>query len=165
MLIQAFALISHQYPDEKLIIFGEGPLKNELKQYVSEMGLDQRVIFPGAISDVNVELSKSKVFVLSSDYEGLPNALMEAMASGVAVVSTDCPSGGPKYLLKESNAGILVPCNNADEMAQAISIMMDEKKNDYFRDQAKKKQKNFCRKRFLLNGKTFCLKRSKLSFF
>lgn len=143
LLIQAFALISHQYPDEKLIIFGEGPLKNELKQYVSEMGLDQRVIFPGAISDVNVELSKSKVFVLSSDYEGLPNALMEAMASGVAVVSTDCPSGGPKYLLKESNAGILVPCNNADKMAQAISIMMDEKKNDYFRDQAKKKAKEF----------------------
>lgn len=65
------------------------------------------------------------------------------MACGTAVVSTDCPSGGPKYLLKESNAGILVSCNNADEMAEAISIMMNEEKNKLYRDRAKKKSIDF----------------------
>lgn len=143
LLIQAFALISKKFPNEKLIIFGEGPLKRELKEYAIDMGIEKCVVFPGSISNVNVELSKAKVFVLSSDYEGLPNALMEAMACGTAVVSTDCPSGGPKYLLKESNAGILVSCNNADEMAEAISIMMNEEKNELYRERAKKKSIDF----------------------
>ena len=143
LLINAFALISKKYPDEKLIIFGDGSLRSELKEYASDIGLENRVVFPGIISNVNVELSKAKVFVLSSDYEGLPNALMEAMACGTAVVSTDCPSGGPKYLLKESNAGILVSCNNADEMAEAISVMMSEEKNKLYRDRAKKKSMDF----------------------
>lgn len=143
LLIQAFALISKKFPNEKLIIFGEGPLKRELKEYAIDMGIEKCVVFPGSISNVNVELSKAKVFVLSSDYEGLPNALMEAMACGTAVVSTDCPSGGPKYLLKESNAGILVSCNNADEMAEAISIMMNEEKNKLYRERAKKKSIDF----------------------
>lgn len=143
LLIHAFSLIAKKYPDEKLIIYGEGPLKNELKDYACNMGIEKCVVFPGSISNVNVELSKTKVFVLSSDYEGLPNALMEAMACGTAVVSTDCPSGGPKYLLKESNAGILVPCNNAEKMAEAIDIMMSEEKNIFYRDQAKKKSIDF----------------------
>lgn len=143
LLIQAFALIAPKYPDEKLIIYGEGPLKSELKEYASDMGIENRVVFPGLISNVNVELSKAKVFVLSSEYEGLPNALMEAMACGTAVVSTDCPSGGPKYLLKESNAGILVSCDNADEMAEAISIMMSEEKNKFYRDRAREKSIDF----------------------
>ena len=143
LLIQAFALISKKFPDEKLIIFGEGPLKRELKEYANDMGIEKRVVFPGLISNVNVELSKAKVFVLSSDYEGLPNALMEAMACGTAVVSTDCPSGGPKYLLKESEAGILVSCNSADKMAEAINIMMNEEKNKLYRDRAKKKSIDF----------------------
>ena len=129
LLIHAFSLISSQYPDDRLIIYGEGPLKSELKEYARKLGIE--------------ELSKAKVFVLSSDYEGLPNALMEAMACGTAVVSTDCPSGGPKYLLKESNAGILVSCNNADEMAEAISVMMNEEKNELYRERAKKKSIDF----------------------
>lgn len=143
LLIHAFSLISKKYPDDKLIIFGDGSLKRELKEYAKKLGVEERVIFPGAISNVNVELSKAKVFVLSSDYEGLPNALMEAMACGTAVVSTDCPSGGPKYLLKNPNAGILVPCNNASEMAEAISTMMSEEKNKFYREQAKKKSIEF----------------------
>lgn len=143
LLIRAFALISEKFLDEKLIIFGEGPLKSELKEYASDLGIEDRVFFPGSITNVNVELSKAKVFVLSSDYEGLPNALMEAMACGTAVVATDCPSGGPKYLLKESNAGILVSCNNVDEMAEAINVMMSEEKNSFYRNQAKKKSIEF----------------------
>ena len=143
LLIHAFSLISSQYPDDRLIIYGEGPLKSELKEYARKLGIEERVVFSGAISNVNEELSKAKVFVLSSDYEGLPNALMEAMACGTAVVSTDCPSGGPKYLLKESNAGILVSCNNADEMAEAISVMMNEEKNELYRERAKKKSIDF----------------------
>lgn len=143
LLIQAFANISPKYPDEKLIIFGDGPLKDELEKYASSLGIEEHVIFPGTISNVNIELSKAKVFVLSSDYEGLPNALMEAMACGTAVISTNCPCGGPKYLLEKSNSGILVPCNNVNEMAKAISIMMSEENNNSYRNRAKKKSIEF----------------------
>lgn len=158
LLIHAFSMISQKYPEDKLIIFGEGPLKEELKEYAYNLGIGERVVFPGAISNVNIELSRAKVFVLSSDYEGLPNALMEAMACGTAVVSTDCPSGGPKYLLKKSNAGILVPCNNTNKMAEAISIMMSDEMNDFYRKQAKKKSVEFLPKKIFLQWEKFLFK-------
>ncbi len=143
LLIKAFALFSEKNADENLIIYGEGPLKSELVEYASKLGIKERVLFPGSISNVSNELCKAKVFVLSSDYEGLPNALMEAMACGTAVISTDCPAGGPNYLLKDIDAGILVPCNDADQMAKAISVLMNEEKNKYYQDQAKIKSKEF----------------------
>ena len=81
------------------------------------------------VSNVAEILSKSKLFILSSDFEGLPNALMEAMASGTPVVSTDCPCGGPKMLIKGRNTGILVRCDDVKALEEAINgVIYDKEK-------------------------------------
>lgn len=86
-----------------------------------------RVIFTGAITDVKERLQTAKLFVLPSNTEGMPNALMEALALGVPAVSTDCPCGGPKQLMEGKENGILVPVGDVEAMAIAIkTILVDE---------------------------------------
>ncbi len=126
LLIRAFAKVADFCPNENLYIYGEGPLRKELQNLIAELNLQNRVFLPGSITDVNEKLSKAKLFVLSSDYEGMPNGLMEAMACGVPVISTDCPCGGPRYLLGDNEYGLLVPCNSAEKLAEAIPTMLSE---------------------------------------
>ena len=80
--------------NDNLIIYGSGDVTS-LKLYAESLGIGERVHLPGQISDVPTFIKSARLFVLSSNVEGMPNALMEAMACGTAVVSTDCPSGGP----------------------------------------------------------------------
>lgn len=71
-------------------------------------------------------LKEAKVFVLSSDYEGMPNALMEALAAGVPCVAANCPCGGPKMLIKNGINGFLVQIKKEKEMAEAISLLLSD---------------------------------------
>lgn len=112
LLIDAFSRIAEEFPEEKLIIYGEGALKNELSTYIASMGLERRVEMPGNISNIEDALAKAKVFVLSSDYEGMPNALMEAMAMGIPCIATNCPCGGPRELIENRKNGILIEVND-----------------------------------------------------
>ncbi len=126
LLIKAFAKVADFYPNENLYIYGEGPLRKDLQDLIAELNLQNRVFLPGSITDVNEKLSKAKLFVLSSDYEGMPNGLMEAMACGVPVISTDCPCGGPRYLLGNNEYGLLTPCNSVDKLAEAMATMLSD---------------------------------------
>lgn len=144
LLIDSFNLIHRKIPNEKLIIYGEGPLRTELEQYVSDLGLSDRVLLPGQISNVADAMEKASVFVLSSDYEGLPNALMEAMAVGVPVISTDCPCGGPRNIIQNSSQGELVPCGNAQLMANALLNLLSNKEHqDYMSIHERERAKRF----------------------
>ena len=96
------------------------------KIWQREYGIEERVVLPGRISYISEKLSEAKIFVLPSDYEGMPNALMEAMAVGIPVISTDCPCGGPKILIEDESQGILVPCNNAEALAQALCRLLKD---------------------------------------
>ena len=80
----------------------------------------------GRIDEVEKELMKAKLFVLSSDYEGMPNALMEAMAVGVPVISTDCPCGGPKTLIRSQNEGVLGEVGNTEQLAQEMRRVLSD---------------------------------------
>lgn len=124
LLIDAWAKIEKEFPQDRLIIYGEGPLRVEYEQQIRNYGLTNRVLLPGVISDVSNRLAGAKLFVLSSDFEGMPNALMEAMAVGVPCVSTDCPSGGPKALMRDNIDGMLVPCNDIDSLAVAMKKLL-----------------------------------------
>ena len=126
LLIDAFYKIKDKYPDENLYIYGEGPLREETENYICELGLQNRVFLPGNIANVKEALSKAKVFVLSSDYEGLPNALMEAMATATPSVSTDCPCGGPKMLIQNNEQGLLVAIKDVEMMAASIEKMLTD---------------------------------------
>lgn len=127
LLIRAFSQIHKDMPEISLKICGKGTEEQRLEQLVRELGLEDCVHFLGEINDVKEQLKHSSCFVLSSDYEGLPNALMEAMAVGMPVISTDCPCGGPRMLIKQYENGILVPCNDEKSLEKAIIYMMTEK--------------------------------------
>ncbi len=126
LLIDSFKEIHNEYPSLKLKIVGDGNLKKDLIDYSEKSGLKNSVIFRGNIENVKDEIYKSKVFVLSSDYEGMPNALMEAMALGIPCVSTNCPIGGPKFLIKNNINGILVNVNDKDDMVKAIRKILND---------------------------------------
>lgn len=128
LLIDAFARIADDFPEVNLIIYGEGPLREQLETYINGKKLESRVSMPGNVSNVEEVLRKAKVFVLSSDYEGMPNALMEAMTVGLPCISTDCPCGGPRMLIQNDGQGILIPCKNEDKMADALKMVLSSDK-------------------------------------
>lgn len=129
LLIEAFAIIANKYKDWKLCFCGEGELQLQLEERCKILGISNQVLFEGQISNVNEKLSSSAIYVLSSDYEGMPNALMEAMAVGVPCISTDCPCGGPRELIKNGEDGILVPVGDVSRMSEALEALIVN--NDY----------------------------------
>lgn len=126
LLIRAFAKIAHKYPGRKLLLYGKGDLHAELSQLIEQLGMAGRICLQGATSDVAGALSKAGVFVLSSDYEGMPNALMEALAAGVPSISTDCPCGGPKMLIEHEENGLLIPVGDEDALAEAMDRLLSD---------------------------------------
>ena len=99
---------------------------NIIKEKVSEYKLDDFVEFKGKVSPIEPEIVNSKLFVLSSDYEGIPNALIEAMSLGIPSVSTDCSPGGAALLIDSPNNGVLVPTNNAQKLAEGIMYILED---------------------------------------
>lgn len=125
LLITAFSQIAKMYPGYNLWIYGEGNLRKELEGYISALHLSGRVLLPGVEKDIFSHINSASIFVLTSDYEGLPNALIEAMALGLPCISTDCSPGGARELIENYQNGIVVPCGNETELANAISYMID----------------------------------------
>lgn len=119
LLIRAFAAIADKISDN-LIIYGEGELRGELESLIAELHLENRVFLPGSVKNVADTIKSAKLFVLSSDYEGMPNSLMEAMALGIPCISTDCPCGGAKALLNEVEDDCLVAVNNENELSEKM---------------------------------------------
>lgn len=126
LLIRAFARIASDCPGDNLVIYGEGDLRGELEGLARRLGLALRVFLPGSVEDVAGVLAGAKAFVLSSDYEGLPNALMEAMAVGLPCIATDCPCGGPRELIESGTSGILVPVGDEGALARSMKAVLDD---------------------------------------
>lgn len=125
ILIDAVFELKEDYPDLQLKIYGEGVLRTELNKYIEEKGAAGFIFLEGQTSDVPTKIAEADIFVLSSDYEGMPNALMEAMASGVPSIATDCPCGGPRMLIKDKENGILIPVGNKNRLVKAIKELLD----------------------------------------
>ena len=117
-LIRAFALVKQARP-ARLIILGEGSRRAQLEALVHELGLQDDVQMPGQVANPYAYMARSQAFVLSSRWEGLPNAVIEALAAGVPVISTDCKTG-PSELLDNGRYGELIPVGEPATMAQAI---------------------------------------------
>ncbi len=125
LLIKAFALIALDYPRWDLLIIGDGPERDTLRQLAAELDIGPRVHFPGRLKNPAMLLSQADLFVLPSRYEGFPNALLEAMACGVAVISFDCPSG-PREIIRDGVDGLLVPSENIQGLSAAIARLMTD---------------------------------------
>jgi glycosyltransferase involved in cell wall biosynthesis len=129
-LLKAFAIITNKINKCKLVILGDGILRAELEAYVNENGLSKKVMFLGSRRDIPEMMQIFDVFVLSSVSEGLPIALLEAMAAGIPVVATMV--GGIPEVVVDGGTGLLVPPQNPAVLAEAISsVLLDKEKARY----------------------------------
>ena len=119
LLIDAFAKIADQIPDYMLFIFGDGEEKEDLENQIEYLGLKNRIILAGTDPQAVRFVNFASVFVLSSDFEGMPNALLEALAMGVPCVSTRCEMG-PDELIENRVSGILTDVGSSEQLAEAM---------------------------------------------
>ena len=140
MMIRAFAKIADNFPDWQLVIFGEGPLRAELEFLVSSFKLQDRVLLPGRTEYVIEELRKSKIFCMSSDYEGMSNSMIEAICVGLPIVTTDV--SGVKELVENGKNGVVVPCGDVDKLGKTFSELMSNERlmEEYSRNNYSKKE-------------------------
>ena len=120
MLIDAFSIFEKEYPDYTLHFYGKGPLEKELINQVKQLELENKVVFHGFSTKVDEEIRESSMFVLSSNYEGVSNSMVEALALGIPAIATDCPIGGCKMYIKHGENGLLVPVGDEKALAEAM---------------------------------------------
>lgn len=115
MLIDAYYLFSKDNLEYDLYIYGEGPLKKDLIQYTKKIGIENRVKFPGYVKNMNEIMASSSLYISSSNFEGISNAMLEALALGVPTICTDCPVGGARMVIRNNENGILIPVNDCEQ--------------------------------------------------
>lgn len=128
LLLRAFAGICDDFPEYKLMIYGEHAndgIKEKMEAFCEDRGISDKVIWMGASSTLEKDIRNAGVFVLPSDYEGMPNALIEAMAMGIPSIATDCPCGGSAMLINQYG-GILVPTQGEEALADALRTVLSD---------------------------------------
>lgn len=125
LLIKAFEIFSEKNFGYNLEIYGDGPERPNIECLVAQSVVGSQIHIMGTHTDVLRMVNKASLYILSSDLEGMPNALLESMALGLPVISTDCPSGGPADLIENGKNGILVPVNDARAMAVAMETILE----------------------------------------
>lgn len=135
MMISAFAKFVQRFPDEKLYIYGEGDERKSLEKLITQLNVEKNIFLKGTTSNIPDVLSHAKAFILTSDFEGMPNGLLEAMAVGLPCISTDCPAGGPKEIIETGINGLLIPIGNEKILYEKLVYMqsndMDRKNYGY----------------------------------
>jgi glycosyltransferase involved in cell wall biosynthesis len=126
LLIRAFAGLADRYPDWRLLILGEGPQRSELERLIAELQMGESICMPGREKNPYDYYRRADLFVLPSRYEGLPNALCEAMACGMAVVAANCSPGVAEVVQNGVN-GLLAEPENVDSLAAAMDNLMGDK--------------------------------------
>lgn len=127
LLMDAFIEFHKEYLDYTLSIFGEGELKDTLEQYIVEKEARDYISLQGFSKDIHKEMNRSVIYVSSSDWEGISNSLMEAMAMGMGTIATDCPMGGSAMLINDGVNGRLVSVGDRDGLVTALTEMADSK--------------------------------------
>ena len=156
MLIEAFSNIDHG--DYTLHIYGEGPLRCNLNSLILSLGMRNKVILEGYVERVVDEISDAEIFVLFSNLEGMPNALIEAMSMGLACISTNFPSGAAEELIRNNENGILVPVGDQKQLEKSISLLINDKELCLKLRNNSPKVRDFLRKGIIINQWTSYIK-------
>lgn len=127
LLIDAFAEIANEFPNYKVEFYGDGPLKEELTKHIEELEMQDRIQLMGRKDQVQEYIKDAACFVLPSNSEGMPNALLEAMALGIPSIATDCPIGGSAFIVDHNENGILIPMNDREALKTALRKCLTDK--------------------------------------
>lgn len=125
ILIKAFAIVHAKHSNYKLILLGSGSLLEEYKKLANSLGITAFIEYPGYVDSVAESVKKEGLFVLPSRFEGIPNALIEALSVGVPTISADCTPGGPDFLTDHGRRGMLVKVDDIEGTAQAINYLIE----------------------------------------
>lgn len=128
LLINSFAAVLEKYPDYILEIYGEGKLKEDLEKQIENLNLQNKVFLKGVVKGILNSIYNASLFILSSDFEGMPNALMEAMALGIPSISTDCRPGGAREIINNGEDGFIVPIQDEKLLKEKILWCLSHKK-------------------------------------
>ena len=123
VMVDAFKIFVDSFPNYKLYFFGRGGNEEKVKQQVKMYRLEDKILFPGFTFHPQEEMASAKMFVLTSDFEGIPNTLMDAMALGLPCVSTNCRPGGAALLIEDGVNGFLVEKGNAKAIAEKMIMI------------------------------------------
>ncbi|MBO4897226.1 MAG: glycosyltransferase family 4 protein [Clostridia bacterium] len=129
MVFEAVSKVHEKYPGITLDIYGSGKLQDELQEKIGGMGLSNSIKLCGWSENTAEEFKKRDIYILSSDNEGMPNSLMEAMAVGLPCISTDCETG-PADLIKDKENGFLIPCGDSGALADRIIKLVEMTKEE-----------------------------------
>lgn len=127
MLLRAFAKFRENYPEYRLILYGEGKLKNEYIELVKILHLEKCVEFPGFVDELHERIKDAGMYVSTSNHEGISNSMIEALGMGIPTIVTDCPVGGARMLVKTDENGILIPMNDDDALVEAMNKIASDK--------------------------------------
>lgn len=127
MLLRAFKIVVKQHPDYTLEIYGDGSERKEIEQIIRDFRLEKRVFLKGFRKNVSNEIENAYMYVCTSDYEGLSNALLESMAMGLTVISTDSAGGGAREVINDGVNGFLVPIGDDVQLAQKMNWLIEHR--------------------------------------
>lgn len=127
VLLQAFQIVHQNHPEMQLVIYGDGQDRDKIYHMICDMGLANSVMLAGRTDFVERDILSASAFVITSDFEGIPNSLIEALSVGVPCVATDCSPGGAALLIDNGENGYLVPKGDVQQIADCICNLLENK--------------------------------------
>jgi glycosyltransferase involved in cell wall biosynthesis len=128
LLIHSFADIASHFPEHILQIYGDGPLRQQLEEQILSCGMANRIFLCGHSDHIYDDIRNAALFVSSSDYEGISNSMLEAIALGVPTICTDCPAGGAREMICNRENGLLVPVADRAALAEAMLQVLNNER-------------------------------------
>ena len=131
VLVEAFSMVHREHADYKLEIYGKGPLENELTEQIRALHAEDYIFLKGFSSDVHTVMARSSGFVMSSNFEGLSNSMLEALCIGVPCVCTDCPPGCVREYIVNGENGFVTKVGDAQELKEKICTLIENQALGY----------------------------------
>ena len=131
IMVSAFEIFHKKHPNFTLSFYGDGKGMDDIKKLVESKGLGNSVFFHGTVKNILCHLSHSKMMVLTSDYEGIPNVILEAFTAGTPVISTDCSPGGARVLIDDMKEGFIVPIRDYVAIAEKMEMIITNEELAY----------------------------------